>query len=214
MVHGGGSQVVGLGADRPEEVLVTTLALAASPARVRSSLLYRVLLAVVGSWIVAGLAQVEIRLPFTPVPMTGQTLGVLLVGAALGPGLGALSMGLYLAQGGAGLPFFSGGQAGVAFLLPAAATGGYLWGFVLSAAVVGRLARGGWDRSPGRAIAAMLVGEAVIYAVGLPWLMGALGVDFLRAVSLGLTPFVFGDLLKLATAAGLLPSAWRAVGRR
>ncbi|HZD80969.1 MAG TPA: biotin transporter BioY [Actinomycetota bacterium] len=193
---------------------MTTLAIAASPARIRSSAVYRVLLALAGSWLVAGLAQVEVRLPFTPVPVTGQTLGVLLVGAGLGPGLGALSVGLYLAQGAVGLPFFSGGAGGVSFLGAAAATGGYLWGFLLAATVVGFLARRGWDRTPGRAVAAMLLGEAVIYAVGLPWLMGTVDVGLARAISLGFTPFVAGDLLKLLIAAALVPAAWRVVPRR
>lgn len=193
---------------------MTTLAFAVSPSRVRTSSLYRLVLALVGSWLVAGLAQLEIRLPFTPVPVTGQTLGVLLVGASLGPTLGALSIGLYLAQGAAGLPFFSGGEGGASFLGPAAATGGYLWGFLVAAPLVGWLAGRGWDRTPVRAVAAMLVGEAAVYAVGLPWLMGAIGVGLGRALSLGFTPFVVGDLLKLAIAAGLLPGAWRLVGRR
>jgi biotin transport system substrate-specific component len=110
---------------------LTTLAFAASPVGVRSKLAYRVALVFVGSWLVAGLAQLEVRLPFTPVPITGQTLGVLLVGASLGPGLGALSMAVYLVQGAAGFPFFSGGDSGVEFLRVTAATGGYLWGFVV-----------------------------------------------------------------------------------
>ncbi len=94
----------------------TTLALVASPPGVRSRVAWRVLLAFAGSWLVAALAQIEIRLPFTPVPITGQTLGVLLVGASLGAGLGAVSMALYLLQGAVGLPFFSGGGSGTDFL--------------------------------------------------------------------------------------------------
>ena len=94
----------------------TTLAIAVSPTRVRSRLAWRVPLAFAGSWLVAGLAQIEIKLPFTPVPITGQTLGVLLIGASLGAGLGAASMLLYLAQGALGLPFFSGGDSGAEFL--------------------------------------------------------------------------------------------------
>ena len=114
----------------------TTLALAASPSRVRSRVAWRVLLAFAGSWLVAALAQIEIRLPFTPVPITGQTLGVLLVGASLGAGLGAVSMGLYLLQGALGMPFFSGGGSGADFLLLSSVTGGYLWGFVVAAGLV------------------------------------------------------------------------------
>jgi biotin transport system substrate-specific component len=189
----------------------TTLALAASPSAVRSRIAWRVLLAFAGSWLVAALAQIQITLPFTPVPITGQTLGVLLVGASLGPGLGAVSMLLYLAQGAIGLPFYSGGDSGAEFLRLTAVTGGYLWGFVLSAAVVGALARRGWDRSIRSSIGAMFLGEVVLYAVAIPWLMQALDVSLGRALELGLAPFVVGDTLKLLAAAGLLPLAWRLV---
>jgi len=192
----------------------TTLALAASPTRVRSRTAWRVLLAFAGSWLVALLAQIEIPLPFTPVPITGQTLGVLLVGASLGAGLGGVSMVLYLAQGAIGLPFFSGGDSGVEFLRLSAATGGYLWGFVLAAAVVGALAERKWDRSVRSSIGAMFLGEVVLYAVAIPWLMQALAVSLSRALELGLAPFVVGDTIKLLAAAGLLPLAWRVVGSR
>jgi biotin transport system substrate-specific component len=189
----------------------TTLALAASPTRVRSHVAWRVLLAFAGSWLVAALAQIEIHLPFTPVPITGQTLGVLLVGASLGGGLGAASLGLYLVQGAVGLPFFSGGDSGVEFLRLSAATGGYLWGFVASAAVVGALAERRWDRSIRSSIGEMFLGELVLYAIAIPWLMQALDVSFTKALELGFTPFVVGDTIKLLIAAGLLPLAWRVV---
>ena len=192
----------------------TTLALAASPTRVRSRTAWRVLLAFAGSWLVALLAQIEIKLPFTPVPITGQTLGVLLVGASLGAGLGGVSMLLYLAQGAIGLPFFSGGDSGVEFLRLSAAAGGYLWGFVLAAAVVGALAERKWDRSVRSSIGAMFLGEVVLYAVAIPWLMQALDVSLSRALELGLAPFVVGDTIKLLAAAGLLPLAWRVVRSR
>lgn len=191
---------------------MTALALAVSPSKVRAKVAYRVALAFAGSWLVAGLAQISIHLPFTPVPITGQTLGVLLVGASLGPELGALSLGLYLAQGALGLPFYSGGHHGAEFLKLTEATGGYLWGFVASAAVVGWLSRKGWDRSLRSAISAMFLGEVVLFAIAIPWLMHALDVPFDRAVSLGLTPFILGDTLKLLLAAGLLPNAWRLAG--
>jgi biotin transport system substrate-specific component len=189
------------------------LALAVSPARVRSNVGYRIALAFAGSWLVAGLAQVEVRLPFTPVPITGQTLGVLLVGAALGPGLGTLSMGLYLLQGGIGLPFFAGGDSGIGFLQLASARGGYLWGFVAAGAVVGWLARRGWDRNVRSAISAMFVGEVVLYLIAVPWLMQAIDVPLGKALELGLAPFVIGDILKVVLAAGLLPGAWRLAGK-
>ena len=191
-----------------------TLALAASPASVRSRVAWRVLLAFAGSWFVAALAQLEFKLPFTPVPITGQTLGVLLVGASLGGGLGALSLLLYLAQGAIGLPFFSGGDSGVEFLRFSAVTGGYLWGFIASAAVVGALAERRWDRSIRSSIGEMFLGELVLYAIAIPWLMQALDVPLGEALELGFTPFVVGDTLKLFAAAGLLPLAWRVVGKR
>ena len=184
---------------------MTTLAIAASPSRVRSNLAYRAALALAGSWIVAGLAQLEIKLPFTPVPITG---------ASLGPGFGALSIGLYLAQGSVGLPFFSGGASGIGYLRLASVTGGYLWGFVVAASVVGALARRGWDRDLRSAIGAMFVGEIVLYAVAIPWLMSSLDVPLEKALNLGVAPFVVGDTLKLLLAAGLLPTAWRFVSER
>lgn len=192
----------------------TTLALAASPSRVRSRTAWRVLLAFAGSWLVAALAQIEIRLPFTPVPITGQTLGVLLVGASLGGGLGAVSLALYLAQGAAGLPFFSGGDSGLEFLRLSSATGGYLWGFIASAALVGALAERRWDRSIRSSIGQMFLGEVILYAIAIPWLMQSLNVSFTKALELGFTPFVVGDTIKLLAAAGLLPLAWRVVRNR
>ena len=192
----------------------TTLAVAASPSSVRSRVAWRVMLAFAGSWLVAALAQFEIRLPFTPVPITGQTFGVLLVGASLGAGLGAVSMVLYLVQGALGLPFFSGGGSGADFLRLTAVTGGYLWGFVVSAAVVGALAQRRWDRSVRSSIGEMFLGEVVLYAVAIPWLMQALDVPLAEALELGLVPFVVGDTLKLFAAAGLLPLAWRGVRTR
>jgi biotin transport system substrate-specific component len=192
----------------------TTLAVAASPSGVRSRIAWRVMLVFAGSWLVAALAQFEIRLPFTPVPITGQTFGVLLVGASLGAGLGAVSMALYLVQGALGLPFFSGGGSGADFLQLTAVTGGYLWGFVVSAAVVGALAQRRWDRSVRSSIGEMFLGEVVLYAVAIPWLMQALDVSLAEALELGLAPFVVGDTLKLLAAAGLLPLAWRGVRTR
>jgi biotin transport system substrate-specific component len=192
----------------------TTLAVAASPSSVRSRVAWRVMLAFAGSWLVAALAQFEIPLPFTPVPITGQTLGVLLVGASLGGGLGAVSMALYLVQGALGLPFFSGGGSGADFLQLSAVTGGYLWGFVVSAAVVGALAQRSWDRSVRSSIGEMFLGEVVLYAIAIPWLMQALDVSLGEALELGLAPFVVGDTLKLFAAAGFLPLAWRGVRTR
>jgi biotin transport system substrate-specific component len=196
-----------------------TLASAVAPARegTASRAAYALACAVVGAAFVAVLAQVAVPLPFTPVPITGQTLGVLLVGAAYGPTMGAATLGLYLLWGAAGLPVFAPNpdgshETGFAVLSFAGATGGYLWGFVVSAGVVGWLATHGWDRSVRSAIGAMFLGEVVLYLVAIPWLMLAIDVPLGRALELGLAPFVVGDTLKLLLAARLLPMAWRLAG--
>ena len=160
-----------------------------------------------GSLFVAGMAQVRIPLPFTPVPLTGQTFAVLLVGAALGARRGAASLLLYLLQGLLGLPVFSGGTAGLAVLL--GPTGGYLVGFVAAAWLVGMLARRGMDRRIPTALLAFLAGELVIYLFGVCWLSAFLG--FPRAIAAGLLPFLVGDALKLIAAALALPAAWKLV---
>ena len=181
----------------------------------RSAMLTDALLIVLGSLVVAGLAQISIRLPFTPVPVTGQTLGVLLVGASLGATRGGASLLLYLGEGAVGLPVFAEGRSGLDYLIladPVHATGGYLWGFVAAAFVVGFLAQRGWDRSIGSALGAMFVGEIAIFAGGLPWLAAALGVSGEKALTFGLYPFVLGECLKLAVAAGVLPGAWKLIG--
>lgn len=162
-----------------------------------------------GSLFTALMAQVAIPLPFTPVPITGQTLAVLLVGAALGARRGALSMAAYLAEGLAGLPVFAGGTAGIGRLL--GPTGGYLVGFVVAAYVVGWLAERGWDRRPLTAALAMAVGNGVIYVFGLAWLARFVGLA--HVLPMGLFPFIPGDLLKVLLAAALLPSAWRIMRR-
>jgi biotin transport system substrate-specific component len=167
---------------------------------------------VLGSLTIALLAQVVVALPFTPVPVTGQTLGVLLVGGSLGARRGIAAVLLYLAEGALGLPFFAAGAHGVDLLKLSAATGGYLWGFVCAALVVGLLSERGWDRSVRSSIGAMLLGEIIIYAIGVPWLAHALGTTSEKALQLGLYPFVLGDVLKLLVAAGALPAIWRSLG--
>lgn len=188
------------------------LTLAPPPERARARLAFQAACAVGGSLLIAGLAQVSVRLPFTPVPVTGQTLGVLLVGAALGPGLAAITLCLYLAEGAIGLPFFAQGASGLALLRASSASGGYLWGFLAASALVGWLARRGWDRDLRGAIGAMFLGEVVVYAAGVPWLMVAIHVPLEKGLELGLYPFVVGDALKLLAAAALLPGAWRLTG--
>lgn len=152
-------------------------------------------------------AQIRIPLGFTPVPVTGQTFAVLLAGAALGARLGASSQLLYLAAGAVGFPVFTGGGSGIDYFT--GATAGYLVGFVLAAALIGRLAERGQDRKVNTAVTAFLAGSAVIYVCGAIGLMITADMDLTTAIAQGVTPFVFGDVLK-ATAAGLLlPLAWK-----
>ncbi len=192
---------------------MSTIAESLLEQRTRLRAVWAAVAVVAGSLFIAGLAQVSIRLPFTPVPITGQTLGVLLVGASLGPILGTASVGLYLLEGAIGLPFFAEGQSGVSVLGAASATGGYLWGFVLAATLVGWLSRQGWDRSIRSSIGAMFLGEVVIYAVGVPWLIAALDVPLAKGLELGLYPFVIGDTIKLLIVAGVLPAVWKVIRR-
>jgi biotin transport system substrate-specific component len=162
-------------------------------------------LILLGALFVAALAQVEIPLPFTPVPVTGQTFGVLLVGAALGSRRGALSLVSYLSMGIVGLPFFAGGAHG--WNIVTGATGGYLIGFVIAAYVVGLLAERGLERSLRTSIIPFLIGMVIIYACGVAWLtvvLGSLG----KALVSGLIPFLIGDGIKLVAAALVLPAAW------
>lgn len=199
---------------------MSTIAMQLAPARstALARATFSVACAVAGSLLVAGLAQISFTLPFTPVPITGQTFGVLLVGAAYGPGLGAATLALYLVWAVVGLPVLApapdGSHAsGFEVLQLASATGGYLWGFVAAAALTGWLAARGWDRSLRTAISAMLLASIVIYAAGVPWLMAALGAPLQKGLELGLYPFVIGDTLKLLAAAGLLPAAWATLRR-
>jgi biotin transport system substrate-specific component len=177
-------------------------------------------LIVAGALFIALTAQLSIRLPDNPVPITGQTLGVLLVGGALGSRRGVLATLLYLAIAVIGVPWFAEGKAGLATFgsvqdghLVLGATGGYLVGFVVASAVVGRLAELGWDRRLVGAIAAMAIGNLVIYLIGVPWLAISVGYPPGEAVAKGVVPFLLGDLLKLAIAGGLFPLAWWIVGR-
>jgi biotin transport system substrate-specific component len=176
-----------------------------TPTRVRHAVLI-----VIGAFAVALSAQVVV--PTEPVPFTGQTLGVLVVGGALGFRRGALALLLYIAMGAVGLAVFAEGSSGVAKIL--GATGGYLIGFVVAAAIVGRLAELGWDRHLGGSLAAMAIGTALIYAIGVPWLKVTLGIPWETAVAEGMTKFLAWDTAKLVVAAGIFPAAWWVIGRR
>lgn len=153
----------------------------------------------------------QVRVEVGPVPITGQTLGVLLLGAAAGARLGVATTLAYLGVGAAGLPVFAGGGAGVATLT--GTTAGYLVGFVVAAAVVGALAERGWAATAPRAFATMLLGNGVVYACGVAWL-AQLAPDLATAFAWGVAPFLLGDALKVALATALLPLATRALRPR
>jgi biotin transport system substrate-specific component len=144
--------------------------------------------------------------------VTGQTFGVLLAGGALGFRRGVSSVALYVLIGLVGMPFFAEGKGGINVIL--GASGGYLIGFVLAGAIVGRLAELGWDRRILGAVMAMLIGNVVIYLVGVPWLMAVAHFDLPTGIAKGVTPFLVGDTVKLALAALAFPAAWWIVGRR
>ncbi len=166
-----------------------------------------------GALVVALCAQISI--PLQPVPLTLQTLGVLLVGAALGSRKGAAAMLTYVTSGAVGLPVFAGGASGIM----AAAGGlrpsiGYLLSYVFAAALVGYLVeRFGADRTPWGTAAAMFAGNVVIYLIGVPVLGAITGLHGQALLTAGLTPFLLGDFLKLLLAAALLPLAWRFIRR-
>jgi biotin transport system substrate-specific component len=168
-------------------------------------------LAVFGSlllWVSA-----KIQVPFYPVPLTLQSLAVLGLAAAYGWRLGVATILLYLAEGALNLPVFAGTpEKGLGIAYMVGPTGGYLLGFVLAAALVGWLAQKGADRNPFRMFGAMLLGAILIYLPGIPWLATFVGIE--KAVILGFTPFILGDLLKAALAAMLFPAAWLLLGRR
>jgi biotin transport system substrate-specific component len=168
-----------------------------------------VVLVIGAAGFVGALAQFSIHLSFTPVPITGQTLGVLLACTALGWRRAMAAMTLYGLAGLAGVPWFAGHASGYV-----GASFGYIIGYVLAAAVCGRFAERGADRSVLRALPVMLAAEIALYAAGLTWL--ALYAHLGPAATLreGLTPFIAGDAVKAAIAAGLLPVAWRLAGRR
>ena len=163
---------------------------------------------VLGVALMALLAQIEFNIG--PIPITGQTFGVLLIGAAYGLSMGSLTMVLYLIVGGFGLGVFSGSGAGWAHFT--GATAGYLFGFPFAAALVGFLAQRGWDRRFATTALAMLLGNLVIYIPGLLWL-SQLMPDAQATLQAGLVPFIPGDVLKLLLASSLLPTAWHLLGR-
>jgi biotin transport system substrate-specific component len=181
-----------------------TLAATLWPAQGTLAALRWALLAILGSIFIALCSQIFV--PTQPVPITMQTFAVLLIGAAYGWRLGAATVALYLLEGAVGLPVFAEMKAGYPVLL--GPTGGYLVGFVFAAALVGWLAERRWDRNVILTGAAMILGNLVIYALGLAWLWKFVGD---KVLELGLLPFLLGDALKIALAMAVLPAAWKIV---
>jgi biotin transport system substrate-specific component len=184
-----------------------TLADALPGGRVRD-----IVLTVLFAGFVGLFAQLAMPLPFTPVPLSGQTFAVLAGGAALGWRRGLNGMLLYVAVGLAGVPWFADGTGGVHML--AKASFGYIVGFVVAAMVVGGMAGRGWDRKVQRAIVMFVAGSLIVYGFGLPWLMATAGLGLVDGVMQGIVPFLLGDAVKILVAAGLLPAAWWALRRR
>ena len=185
------------------------------PIRISERLYVRarhIALIVAGAVLISLCAQIYVLIPGNPVPFTGQTFGVMLSAGALGFRRGIAASVLYLAIGALGLPVFAQGKHGLDILL--GATGGYLVGFVLASAIVGRLAELGWDRRLLGALGAMALGNVAIYLVGVPWLMAVTGYTLPVAIEKGVLPFLVGDAIKLLLAAAALPAAWWLVGRR
>ncbi|GAA2275313.1 biotin transporter BioY [Streptomyces atrovirens] len=165
---------------------------------------------VLGGAALTGLAaQIAVPVPGSPVPVTGQTFAALLVGTALGARRGFASLAVYALVGAAGVPWFAEGKSGMG--MPSF---GYVLGMLLASVVVGALARRGADRSAWRMAGTMVLGSAVVYAVGVPYLALATGMSASAAIAAGLTPFLVGDALKAALAMGVLPTAWKFVDKR
>jgi biotin transport system substrate-specific component len=192
------------------QTLQPTLASALWPSSTKTGALRAAVLMVLGT--VALWLSAKIQVPLIPVPITMQTLVVLVIGVAYGWKLGGATILLYLAEGAVGLPVFAGTWSeGGGFHHLYGPTAGYLVGFAVAAAICGRLAERGWDRSLTKAGAAMVIGNLVIYALGLTWL--AIQIGMADALKYGLLPFLVGDALKILLGACLLPATWRLIGR-
>jgi biotin transport system substrate-specific component len=185
-----------------------TLAGALWPSRTDNRVWRAMLLAVLGSAFLALLAQIEI--PFWPVPQTMQTFGVMVIGMTYGWRLAGSTIALYLLEGAVGLPVFAGGASAAALVGP---TAGYLYGFVLGGMAMGWLAERGWGRHAVSAVAAMVIGDGIVFLLGYAWLAYFLG-DAGKALELGVLPFLFGDACKIALVAAGLPLSWKLLQSR
>lgn len=180
------------------------------PINYRKAVLYDIAVSILGSAVIALASQVAFYLPFSPIPVTAQTFAVLMVGAILGRKRAVMAIAAYLLEGAAGLPVFAGGNAGI--LVFGGITGGYLIGFIGAAFVTGFLAEAGWDRRFWTTVLAMVLGNLVIFLVGVPWFATFVGVH--KALSMGLLVFLPGDIFKIIIASLLLPSGWKLLDRK
>jgi biotin transporter BioY len=194
-----------------EQVMLTNITYAGllRPSNKVYAGLYDFTLIIGGSLFIAASARLKIFLPFSPVPITGQTFAVLMTGALYGPWRGSLSVLLYLIMGMSGLSIFA---LGGGFLILLGPTGGYLVGFIAAAYVTGSLAQRGWDRRIETTILAMALGNITLYSFGLLWLCCLMGLNR-TVLTIGLYPFLMGDMLKIVLAALLLPSGWKLLNR-
>ena len=180
------------------------------PARRTASFLRLFVLIAIGSALLTISAKIQV--PFWPVPLTMQTFVVLVIGMAYGWRLGAVTVLVYLAEGAFGLPVFAGTpEKGIGLAYMMGPTGGYLVGFVIAAAAVGWLAEREWDRHPISTAVAMVIGNLLIYLLGVAWLTSLIGAE--KAFKFGLAPFLAGDALKILLATAILPISWRLMRR-
>jgi len=178
----------------------------------RSTALSNLGLVLGGTAFLAAMAQISIPVPGSPVPVTGQTLAVLLLGTAYGATLGFSTFAFYLLMGIAGAPIFAGGSHGISKV--AGATGGYLVGMLLASVVLGALAGRKWDQRIKTVIPTMLIGSVIIFSFGVTWLHIYTGQSWAWSFDKGLTPFIFGEFLKIAIASTALPTIWRFAAKR
>ena len=178
----------------------------------RATAVTQISLILTGTLFLGIMAQISFPIPGSPVPFTGQTLGVLLLGTAYGASLGFSTMAFYLLMGVLGAPIFSSGSHGIERIT--GATGGYLIGMLLSTLVLGALAGRKWDQRIKTVIPTMLIGNAIIFSIGLFWLHKYTGQNWAWVFEKGFTPFIFGEIQKIAIASTALPVVWRYVSKR
>ena len=178
----------------------------------RSTVASQISLILTGTVFLAVMAQIAFPIPGSPVPFTGQTLGVLLLGTAYGAGLGASTVAFYLLMGMADAPIFSSGTSGIERIV--GPTGGYLVGMLISSLVLGALAGRKWDQKIKTVIPTMIIGNLIIFSIGLLWLNQYTGQSWLWTFEKGFTPFIFGEIIKIAIASTALPAVWKYVAKR